>query len=49
MQVVGVRVEDTENSLKWKTDSLGQPLKRDKPNGKEEKKNYDLCGDTKMD
>ena len=30
MQVVGVRVEDTENRLKWKTDLLWQPLKREK-------------------
>ena len=30
MQVVGVRIEDTENRLKWKTESLWQPLKRDK-------------------
>ena len=32
MQVVGVRVEDTKNRLKWKTDdSLWQRLKREKP------------------
>ena len=31
MQVVGVRVEDTKNRLKWKIDSLWQPLKTEKP------------------
>ena len=36
MQVVGVRVEDTENRVKWKTDSLWRPLKRDKLKGKKE-------------
>ena len=34
IQVVGVRVEDTENRLKWETDLLWQPLKRDKLSGK---------------
>ena len=30
MQIVGVRVEDTENRVKWKTDSLWRPLKKGK-------------------
>ena len=37
MQVVGIRVEDTETRLKWEMIILQwQPLKRYKPNGKEE-------------
>ena len=40
-QVVGVRVEDTENRVKWETsDSLWQPPKRDKPKGDED---YDIA------
>ena len=39
MQVVGVRIEDTENKVKWNTDSLRRPLKRDNLNRKEEAKN----------
>ena len=37
MQIVGVRVEDTENRVKWKAAiRCGDPWKRDKPKEKGE-------------
>ena len=44
MQVVGVRVEDTEQVEMENDDSLWPPLKRDKLNGKEDDTGNDNPG-----